>query len=248
MKYLATSFLLALAAPAYAGDACPVGVTIVDLGVPAWLDRDAILADLSTTRTRVGIGYSFGDDGFVITRTEPGTPAETSGLLSGDIVLTIDGFNVESADTLLQVVDAAKPHETIHLRVSRDNEVVAIDLTLGATDPVPAMLAHVGSLGECRHSTNRHATESERAQFVPQLNDENRAFRCDDAHIDLVGNDQGATVYFVRGSRRVLLTFPDWGTVCVASQALDGADQRDNGAALLDELIGDFVADRIANP
>jgi hypothetical protein len=44
------------------------------------------------------------------------------------------------------------------------------------------------------------------------------------------------------------MTFPDWGTVCVASQTLDGADQRDNGAALLDELIGDFVADRIANP
>lgn len=248
MKSLATSLFLALSAPAYAGDACPVGVTIVDLGVPAWLDRDEILSGLTSARTRMGIRYEFGADGSTVTSVFPDGPAEAAGLQVGDLIRTIGGIAVGPEGTIHAVADDAEPGDTVELQITREGRDLKPNLTFGGTDPVPRALANAGSKGECRYSDARIATDAERSQITPQLTDANRAFRCDDAHVDLIGADSGDLVYFLRGSRRVLITFPDWGTVCVSSQALDGASLASGAEDVLVPLIADYAEDRFANP
>lgn len=248
MKHIATTFFLALSSPAFAGDACPIGVMIVDLGVPEWLDREEILSNLSSTRTRMGIGYEFGANGATVTEVFASSPADAAGVQIGDIITTIGDITVGPQGSIHAVADAAHPGETVALKIIRAGRNLTRDMMFGGTDPVPRALADAGSQGECRYSDARSATDTERSQITPQLTNENRAFRCDDAHTDLRGVASGDTVYFLRGSRRILVTFPEWGTACVPSQTLDGANLVENAAGVLNTLIADYAADRMANP
>jgi serine protease Do len=77
------------------------------------------------------------DHGALIARTDggeaifPGSPAETAGLQAGDIIVGINGEQIDAATELSMLILPHSPGDTITLRVLRDNSVREVEVTLG---------------------------------------------------------------------------------------------------------------------
>jgi S1-C subfamily serine protease len=69
--------------------------------------------------------------GLLIVSIEPDAPAAKAGLLLGDIVVAIDGENIESFEQLLDVLSGEAVGKTLHLDVVRAGEQRPIDLVIG---------------------------------------------------------------------------------------------------------------------
>jgi serine protease Do len=77
------------------------------------------------------------DYGALIARTDggeaifPGSPAEAAGLEAGDIIVGINGEQIDAATELSMLILPHTPGDTITLRVLRDNSVREVEVTLG---------------------------------------------------------------------------------------------------------------------
>ena len=60
-----------------------------------------------------------------------GSPAETAGLKSGDIITAVDGHRVDAGAGLDDVLSLYKPGDTLTLDVLRDGQTVSLSITLG---------------------------------------------------------------------------------------------------------------------
>jgi len=233
---------------AQAGDPCPIEVKISDLGSPDWLDNLALINALESRQIWIGISFKTTDDGLRLTRVYEGSPAESAGLLEGDMISDIGGHPVTEDETF----ERLNIGEAVVFAVERDRQRFDALVTIGGADPV--LLAIVQQL----HSTDCRAPElappsAEMQQAVKaRLFTQSRGFRCEDAHValqPLMEQHQSDTVYFVRGSRRLLLTMPYYGTTCVSVGALDGDNMNDiEISAVIERVIRNYVRERHENP
>jgi putative serine protease PepD len=69
--------------------------------------------------------------GAQITTVVGGSPAEKAGLKAGDVITSIDGNAITSADDLTSQVGAHKPSDTITVTVTRNGSSKDIQVTLG---------------------------------------------------------------------------------------------------------------------
>jgi serine protease Do len=51
----------------------------------------------------------------------------------GDVIVAIDGKNVENEGDLFQILEEKKPGQTIRLKVERDGRPMELKLTLGSS-------------------------------------------------------------------------------------------------------------------
>ena len=65
----------------------------------------------------------------MISNVERGSPAERAGLMSGDIILSLDGLPVTGADDLIRLLTADKIGREISLDVLRRTERRTFSLT-----------------------------------------------------------------------------------------------------------------------
>ena len=70
--------------------------------------------------------------GVVVAKVIPGSPAESAGLVPGDVIVAIDGTTISDTVELGQLVQAAKVGERLHLQVVRGATTTSVTLTLGA--------------------------------------------------------------------------------------------------------------------
>lgn len=68
-------------------------------------------------------GHSTEDGQCLITRVLPGLPAEKAGIAAGDIILKVDGREIDSFKELSRIVFRKKPGSTVTLRVAREEDV-----------------------------------------------------------------------------------------------------------------------------
>ncbi|GIW45321.1 MAG: PDZ domain-containing protein [Candidatus Binatia bacterium] len=61
----------------------------------------------------------------------PGSPAETGGLKSGDVVLMVDGQRITERGDLYNLIWQHKPGDRLEMNVYRDNAVVRLTVRLG---------------------------------------------------------------------------------------------------------------------
>jgi membrane-associated protease RseP (regulator of RpoE activity) len=90
--------------------------------------------------------------GAEVTALSTGGPAAGAGLAEGDIVLRIDGVDVQGADELGRAVRSHEPGDVVAVEIVRDGATRTIDVTLGANtdreDPnFGNALMGVGSIG-----------------------------------------------------------------------------------------------------
>ena len=65
-------------------------------------------------------------DGVLIVRVLPDTPAAASGLRRGDVILTVDGQAVDSAETLQGLVEGHRVGDRLRLRVQRGAQILTL--------------------------------------------------------------------------------------------------------------------------
>ena len=73
----------------------------------------------------------------MIATVEPGSPAERAGLMSGDIILALDGIAVTGADDLIRMLAGDKIGRTVEIEVLHNGNRRVISL-------VPDERAHRG--------------------------------------------------------------------------------------------------------
>ncbi len=71
--------------------------------------------------------------GAVLRAVTSGGPADKAGLKVGDIVTSVDGKAVDSADDLIAHVRSAAPGSTVKVTYVRDGKTSTVDVTLGET-------------------------------------------------------------------------------------------------------------------
>jgi 2-alkenal reductase len=71
------------------------------------------------------------DHGQLVTQPAAGSPAEQAGIQANDIVLAIDGQDIDSENSFSEVLFAHKPGDTVDVTVQRGDQQVSVKVTLG---------------------------------------------------------------------------------------------------------------------
>jgi putative serine protease PepD len=79
----------------------------------------------------IKVGDTTSGDGAQVTNVLSGTPAAKGGLKAGDVINSIDGEAISSADQLTANLSARKPGDKVTLSITRDGKTVKLTLTLG---------------------------------------------------------------------------------------------------------------------
>ncbi len=232
-----------------AGDPCPIPVNIVDLGVPSWLDRNALLEQISSQQSWIGIQHRDTPQGIVLSQIYDQSPAAAAGLQEGDLVTAINDVSTVDVAAREALFDAASIGDTLTFSLFNGSDIT---LMVGRADPVAMGMMQTLRRQDCRASDIRTPDLQQQALLLPLLFNPNRSFRCEEAHqaLEFLGERfEIDDVYMVRGSRRILLTMPYWGTTCITAASVDGDNLTDAALlAALDDVIGDYVQDQIDNP
>lgn len=237
------------AAEASAGIACP-NVDIQYLGSPRWLDNDEILDSLISRQSWTGMASSHHEQGLLVTGIVQGSSADRAGLLENDILLRVDGTPASDRTDL----DDLAPGSEVSLTVSRHGAVIPIEMTIGHADPVHIALGQALEPDDrgCPYATLGIASEAIKKLVMRTALTKQRRFRCEDAHEALSFFGSGHSIeeaYLIRGSRRLLLTVPSFGTACIASEELDGdALTPDAARDFLMQAVSRFLDFQEANP
>jgi len=72
-----------------------------------------------------------GHTGAVVTQVLPNSPADDSGIKSGDLITQIDKTNIRGAEQLQNTVGLIKPDTSINMTVIRDHQSRIIEATIG---------------------------------------------------------------------------------------------------------------------
>jgi serine protease Do len=71
-------------------------------------------------------------EGALVAEPQPGSPAAKAGILSGDVIMSVDGEAVKDARELAKRIGAMAPQSTVKLGVLRKGEEKTFAVTLGA--------------------------------------------------------------------------------------------------------------------
>ena len=117
--------------------------------------------------TRGSIGVSFQEEqgtnpivlkelgapyGIVIEGVEPGSPASSAGLKSGDVITQVDGNPVKTGSDLVDRITQAKVGSKIRIAYMRDHKEIETDVTVEARDHV-----YSGSANEREDSSDENS-------------------------------------------------------------------------------------------
>jgi S1-C subfamily serine protease len=110
---------------------------VLGLVVVMALSAGTILAqgddDTETTDTAwLGVRLVDSADGVTVRQVVTDSPAEAGGLLVGDVIVSVDGEAVESADALIAAIQAHAPGDALSITVSRDGTEQELEIELGA--------------------------------------------------------------------------------------------------------------------
>jgi serine protease DegS len=112
----------------------------VNFAVPYTLARrvmDEIISNGKVTRGQLGFSGSElrGSQGIVVESVTRNSPADVAGLRVNDILLSINGVQVESASKALDMIAETQPGSEITLVVSRNDEVISMMVVVGELMP-----------------------------------------------------------------------------------------------------------------
>ncbi len=115
-------------------EAMPVIKELINTG---YIVRPWLGIGLATVNTMVASFYNLAvDTGVLVTKVAPCSPAETTGLITGDVITAIDGEEVNSAGDLVHKIDSYNIGQKVEITFWRDQNKTSALLTLGE-NPAP---------------------------------------------------------------------------------------------------------------
>ena len=91
----------------------------------------------AAARTWHGLWSNDAETGALVATVDPDGPAARAGLQRGDIILGVDGAEVENHRDFLEAISDNGAEDTLKLALRRGNESVSLDLTVGENDRGP---------------------------------------------------------------------------------------------------------------
>ncbi len=76
----------------------------------------------AATSSAVSRMYGFTSGGVLVSTVTPGGPAAKAGLMSGDIIVAVDGASIKDGDELVAIISARKPGSTVKLTFLRNGK------------------------------------------------------------------------------------------------------------------------------
>ncbi len=220
----------------------------VGFAVPAnlakWVSQQ-LLSDGVVHRAYLGVGIQpvtqeiasqFGvqpRDGVVVTQVMPGTPAAKMGLRSGDVITTLDGVNVSSAQELQLLVEQTPLGKSHPMVVVRDGK----SLTLAFSPEAQPDTFGVRGGGESSESLEKEDTSSSLGMTLQDLSPEiaERLGVEETTGVIVTGVEEGspaAQAGLAPGMVIRQVNRQDVADAAQAAEALQGAD-KDKGVLLL---------------
>jgi S1-C subfamily serine protease len=83
----------------------------------------------------IGIQGDEKDGQAIISKVNPGGPAERAGLKVGDIVLSFDGESIKSFNQLKEAVHGCLPGDQISIEIAREGRVLSRTMVVGLRNP-----------------------------------------------------------------------------------------------------------------
>lgn len=108
---------------------------VITVGDPADRPAPPAAADIPWVGAR--LVHFEGKDGVVVRSVVSGGPADTAGLVVGDVVTAIDGTAVTDWWQAREILRNDAPGDTVKLAVDRDGKAVTLTMTLGSLDEAP---------------------------------------------------------------------------------------------------------------
>ena len=106
--------------------------------------KNQLVAHGTVTRGRIGVhiqeidqtlAQSFGMDksqGALVSKVEPGGPAEKAGIRSGDVILSVDGESIDQMTELPAVIAVKKPGSKSAIEIWRDGKKQQLNVVIGS--------------------------------------------------------------------------------------------------------------------
>jgi hypothetical protein len=252
MKLVSCLAILALiTSPALAGDACPVPLKVYNVQSPNWLDYNILMDKISTHRTWIGVRWNFTDQGMMVRWVDPNSPAAVAGI---DVGMTISHLNGQPVITEEGV---SKQFEGLAYRDILTAQTTAGDsykLTMQRRDPIASTFSErLRKIDDCVDVSYFNDQSNRLSDIQQGIFDNQNSFNCTNAHIRLqrLYEDEGyvgGEVFFVRGSRRSIITMPYWGTVCIMNDDLDSAETIEKLDFLVEAIQRGYVQWTLENP
>jgi putative serine protease PepD len=80
----------------------------------------------------IGIYLQPTNGGVKITRVKSGSPGQSAGLKTGDVVTALDGQSVTTPDQIIAAVNTKQPGDHVKLTITRNGSSQTVDVTLGS--------------------------------------------------------------------------------------------------------------------
>lgn len=103
-------------------------------------EREITVTLLEDGRAYLGIDpapFKAGSDGVKIARLLEGTPAQKAGLRAGDVIVSVDGFDIGTTRDLVEALNARRPGERVPFTLAREGQPVMITVMLGRKPSSP---------------------------------------------------------------------------------------------------------------
>ena len=102
------------------------GDTVVEIA------QSIIANNASIAVPYLGVQTRLTDEGTVVLGVEAGGPADRADIVAGDVIASIDGIAVDDDTSVMRLLLAHRPDDTVSIGVERDGGKVEVDVTLGA--------------------------------------------------------------------------------------------------------------------
>jgi S1-C subfamily serine protease len=97
------------------------------VGAPALKEKEP----LGTGPGYLGITFTKDTEGLQVTEVKPEGPAAKAGVKEGDVIVKIDGTDINTFADLAQTIAQKKPGETIPIEILRNGQTQTVNVTLG---------------------------------------------------------------------------------------------------------------------
>lgn len=101
--------------------------------------RQSMPSDRTLPRAMIGVVVANEGGGVIVERVSPGSPAQSAGVLPGDIITNLNGQSISDVSEVIDLMTELSPGDEVSLSVERDGFSATLNLVSVAMHPMQSM-------------------------------------------------------------------------------------------------------------